>query len=66
MLLYQMLAYTIHGNIKKWYKTINYKISIKYKKTLKTTKTIKYQLQHGMINLNYLMGLFFVRYSRLF
>ena len=65
MLLYQMLAYTIHGNIKKWYKTINDKISIKYKKT-KTIKTIKYQLQHGMINLNYLMDLFFVRYSRLF
>ena len=65
MLLYQMLAYTIHGNIKKWYKTINYQISIKYKKT-KTIKTIKYQLQHGMINLNYLMNLFFVRYSRLF
>ena len=38
--LYQILAYTIHGKIWKSYiRTIN----------------LKYQLQHGMENLNYIM-----------
>ena len=41
MLLYQILANTIHGKMLKSYtKTIN----------------LKYQVQHGMINLNYLTG----------
>ena len=40
MLLYQILAFTMHGKIKESYtKTIN----------------LKYQPQQGMINLNYLM-----------
>ena len=40
MLLYQILAYTIHGKIQK-----------SHTKKIK----LKYQLQRGMINLNYLM-----------
>ena len=40
MLLYQTLVFTIHGQITKGHAKI---------------KTFKYQLQHGMKNLNYLM-----------
>ena len=40
MLLYQILTFTIHGKIEKSHvRTIN----------------LKYQLQHGLKNLNYLM-----------
>ena len=41
MLFYQILAYTIHGKI--------------FKKLYKKTINLKYQLQQGMENLNYLM-----------
>ena len=43
MLIYQALAYTIHEKRKK--------------KSNKNTINLKYQLQHGMKNLNYLMVL---------
>ena len=40
-MLYQILVFTIHGRIKKVHTT---------------TVNLKYQLQHGMINLNYEMN----------
>ena len=50
MLLYQILAFTIHGKISRSHtKIIN----------------LKHQLQHGMKNLNYLMGHVLYQISRL-
>ena len=49
MLLYQILIFTIHGKILK---------------NVTRIKNLKYQLQHGMWNLKYLMD--HVLYRRLF
>ena len=51
MLLYQALVFITHG--KTW-------------KAYIITANLKYQLQHGMINLNYQMAIFCIRYSKLF
>ena len=46
MLLYQILAYTIHRKILK-----------QFKKSHIRTRNLKYQLRHGIKNLKYLMNL---------
>ena len=51
MLHYQILAYSIHGNIRKSHMR---------------TANLKYQLQHGMENFNYLMDLILHQIFKIF
>ena len=51
MLLYKILAYDIYGKIRKSHTEII---------------NLKYQLRHGMNNLNYQWIIFFIRYLGLF
>ena len=65
ILLYQILAYTIHWkNIKTSYKNNKFKHSCKKGKDVSYDYDLKYQFQRGTKNLNYLMDR--IRHSRSF